>query len=138
MRKSAALLAGILTGCATIVSLGDYPVSFVSIPPGAQATISDGRAALVHQQETPFELELDAHAGFFDPAEYTVRFEKACYEPVEVRFGATLDEWYFGNIFFGGVIGMLIVDPATGAMWKIDEDVGVELRSLSQCTAPAP
>lgn len=33
-----------------------------------------------------------------------------------------LDGWYFGNILLGGIIGMLIVDPATGAMWKIDTE----------------
>ena len=25
--------------------------------------------------------------------------------------------WYIGNILFGGLIGMIIVDPATGDMW---------------------
>jgi hypothetical protein len=33
---------------------------------------------------------------------------------------ATLSGWYFGNIIFGGLIGMLAVDPATGAMWNIE------------------
>lgn len=31
-----------------------------------------------------------------------------------------LNGWYFGNLLLGGVIGMLIVDPATGSMWKLD------------------
>jgi len=30
--------------------------------------------------------------------------------------------WYFGNILLGGLIGMLIVDPATGAMYRLDSD----------------
>lgn len=126
-----------LAGCASIVSHGNPPVGFVSRPPGAQATIQDERALLVHQQLTPFQVDLDAHDGFFDPAEYRVRFEKACYEPVEVLFEASIDGWYFGNILFGGLIGMLIVDPATGDMWQIDEDIAVELKPLSQCTEAA-
>ena len=29
--------------------------------------------------------------------------------------------WYIGgNILFGGILGWLIIDPATGAMWKLD------------------
>lgn len=85
---AAPLLALLLTGCATVMSHGNDPVSFVSFPPGAKVTISDERAVLVHEQQTPFEVDLDAHDGFFDPAEYNVGFEKVCYEPVEVRFGA--------------------------------------------------
>jgi hypothetical protein len=27
--------------------------------------------------------------------------------------------WYFGNIIFGGLIGLLAVDPATGAMYTL-------------------
>lgn len=43
------------------------------------------------------------------------------YTTKEIIVSAKLNGWYFGNIFFGGVIGMLIVDPLTGAMWKISE-----------------
>lgn len=32
-----------------------------------------------------------------------------------------LNGWYFGNILFGGAIGMQIIDPATSAMWKIKD-----------------
>jgi hypothetical protein len=30
--------------------------------------------------------------------------------------------WYFGNIIFGGLIGLLAVDPATGAMYTLKPD----------------
>ena len=30
--------------------------------------------------------------------------------------------WYWGNLVLGGLIGMLAVDPATGAMWNIAPD----------------
>jgi hypothetical protein len=39
---------------------------------------------------------------------------------VSVTF--SIDDWYFGNILFGSLIGMLIVEPATGAMWKLDTE----------------
>jgi len=32
----------------------------------------------------------------------------------------SVNGWYFGNLFIGGLIGMLIVDPATGAMYRLD------------------
>jgi hypothetical protein len=28
--------------------------------------------------------------------------------------------WYIGNILFGGLIGMLVVDPQTGAMYRLE------------------
>jgi len=31
-----------------------------------------------------------------------------------------LNGWYIGNLLFGGLIGLLIVDPLTGAMWTLD------------------
>lgn len=30
-----------------------------------------------------------------------------------------MNGWYIGNLLFGGIIGLLIVDPATGAMWTL-------------------
>jgi hypothetical protein len=45
-----------------------------------------------------------------------------------------LNKWYFGNILLGGVIGMLVVDPLTGAMYSLDEDYVVK---MSQDNSPA-
>jgi hypothetical protein len=33
-----------------------------------------------------------------------------------------INGWYVGNIVFGGLIGWLIVDPLTGAMWALDAE----------------
>jgi hypothetical protein len=30
-----------------------------------------------------------------------------------------LNGWYLGHILFGGVLGILIVDPLTVAMWRL-------------------
>lgn len=46
-----------------------------------------------------------------------------------------LNGWYFGNIIFGGAIGMLVVDPATGAMWKIIDPVVDETLVRSKANA---
>ena len=40
---------------------------------------------------------------------------------------SSLDGWYFGNIIFGGVLGMLIVDPMTGAMYNLPARVDISL-----------
>lgn len=46
----------------------------------------------------------------------------AGYKTAGVSIRSELSGWYFGNIVFGGLIGMLIVDPATGAMWNLSPD----------------
>lgn len=38
-----------------------------------------------------------------------------------------MDGWYIGNIFFGGLMGLLVIDPITGAMWKLPKIVSVSL-----------
>jgi hypothetical protein len=50
-----------------------------------------------------------------------VKFTKEGYDARVMTIQADLNGWYFGNLVFGGAIGMLIVDPITGAMWKINQ-----------------
>ena len=42
------------------------------------------------------------------------------YIPQNAEISSTLNGWYVGNIIFGGLIGLFIVDPLTGAMWTLD------------------
>lgn len=44
------------------------------------------------------------------------------YESKKINIECKLNGWYFGNILIGGLIGFLIVDPATGAMYKLDSE----------------
>ena len=51
---------------------------------------------------------------------------------------ADLNGWYFGNIVFGGFIGLLIVDLVTGAMYRIhDRDMQGILAPSAQGFNPA-
>lgn len=46
---------------------------------------------------------------------------------------SSIEGWYFANILLGGgIIGMLIVDPATGGMWSLDtENISTTLKPKS-------
>lgn len=68
-----------------------------------------------------FFLDLKSAAGFFTPARYQVKFSLNGYEESVVSITSRLDGWYFGNILLGGLLGMLIIDPLSGAMWKLDQ-----------------
>jgi hypothetical protein len=45
---------------------------------------------------------------------------KEGYATQSTEIKSALNGWYIGNILFGGVIGLLIVDPASGTMWTLD------------------
>ncbi len=128
--------------CASIVSKSKYPVSIQSEPAGLEFEIlaPDGRS--VHKGRTPQIVTLDAHKGFFQRAKYVLRSTGTPGTPIEARLDASLDPWYFGNIIFGGLIGILIVDPLTGAMWKLPDDFVLRASGLeagvAERAAPTP
>lgn len=110
------------SNCATIVSKSSYPLSVNSSPSEANIVISNKKGLEIYSGTTPAVVKLDAGSGFFGKAQYQVKFSKEGYDSKTVPVYFKLDGWYFGNIFFGGLIGMLIVDPATGAMYKLDTE----------------
>ena len=119
------------SSCASIVSKSNYPVTIYSTPPSATITVTDKRGMNVYQGSTPATVNLKANSGFFAKAFYQVTFELPGYDRRLVPINYKLDGWYFGNILFGGLIGMLIVDPATGAMYKLDTPVVDEVLTQS-------
>ncbi len=111
------LLAG---GCASIVHNGNRLITISSDPPGATASIRTAEGRIVDARKTPCTVSLEPKRGYFKGQSYVLRLEMPGYQTSEVPLKATLSGWYFGNIIFGGLIGMLAVDPATGAMWNIE------------------
>ena len=117
----------IFTGCASIVSDSSYAVNIRSTPSEASFTVKDNSGIVIHRGTTPERVELDAGDGFFTGARYSVEFQKSNYAPEILDVRPDVDPWYFGNLFFGGIIGLALVDPVTGAMWELPEDVHVNL-----------
>lgn len=109
-------------GCATIVSKKRYDVVFSTEPQGAVVTVRNADGSILHRDTTPTGIRLSASAGYFDPAKYFVSYEKDGFRPEKQILSANIDPFYIGNIVFGGLVGWLIVDPATGAMWQLEED----------------
>jgi len=121
-----------LNGCASIVSKSQYPVSITSSPSGAQVTVINHRGIELHKGYTPSIVTLPASKGYFSPARYTVKYELQGHLPTSGSISTALDGWYVANILFGGIIGGLIVDPLTGAMWTLDDGVHANLSPYPQ------
>lgn len=111
-----------MTACCSIVSKSTYPVTISSNPPGATFTLKKSNGLAMSTGVTPATISLNSSDGYFQPAKYVVEFTRKGVTQ-SVPLNASINGWYFGNLLFGGLIGMLIVDPATGAMWKLDDSV---------------
>jgi PEGA domain len=118
-----ALAAVAVGGCATIVQSPRQQVSVASTPSGATVSIDH-----VERGKTPLVAELkrkDSHV---------LRIELAGYQPYEATLNRRVSGWVWGNIVFGGLIG-LGVDALTGSMYKLNpEQVSAALTSGQAAT----
>jgi hypothetical protein len=131
MRKQALAVLSSLTifsmtfaGCGSLVTGSRHEVSVTSEPSTANAIIyKAGTKDIAYQGTTPFDVELNKKAGFMQGQDYLLEVTKQGYAPAKINITAGVNGWYIaGNILFGGIIGWLIVDPATGGMWSLSPD----------------
>ena len=108
--------------CATIFTATKYKVSLNTTPDGAGITIENRAGKVIYEGVTPATVKLKSAAGYMKKEEYIITFTKNGYAKKPVNISANLDGWYIGNILLGGFIGMLIVDPVSGAMYKIAKE----------------
>ena len=112
-----------LSSCATIVSDKTFPISINSTPPGAKVEVVDKRGVTKFTGTTPVTAVLESGDGYFSRGKYSVKVSSPGYSEYSSQIRASNNGWYWGNLLFGGLIGFLIVDPLTGAMYEIDEKV---------------
>ncbi|RKX84117.1 MAG: hypothetical protein DRP57_06540 [Spirochaetes bacterium] len=127
-----ALLVTVFYGCASIMSGGEQNISFSTKPQGAKITIYDSHNMPVWSSQTPTNVSLKRGSGYFQGASYRVVIDKKGFAKKQFQITSTLNGgWYIvGNLFIGGWIGWLIVDPITGAMWNLTPDkVSIALES---------
>lgn len=119
-----ALAASILlsTSCATVISSSSYSVTFLSDPKHATIIVADKKGEVIYTGKTPATVSLKSSSGYFKSASYTYTMEKDGYDPITVPLKCKFDSWYIGNVVlgFGAIFGFLVVDPLSGAMYKID------------------
>jgi hypothetical protein len=125
-----------LTGCATILGGGgSQEVGFTSTPPGAQIHVVDADGKEVQTAITPCRVNLNRGRGYFVGARYTVHATVNGYPDRDVKIDPSLNPWYAGNLVFGGLIGMLVVDPLTGAMYWLPNEVKIDFGAPSKTSS---
>jgi len=115
-----AVLCAVLSGCASIVSKSNWPLTVVTNPEGVKIEISNRNGLVVYSGLTPASLTLKSGSTFFMKESYRVKMSFDGFEDRIIPLECTLNGWYLGNILIGGLVGILIVDPATGAMYKLE------------------
>lgn len=128
MKKTLAalLMLSHLTGCASVFSNSALPVFIDSKPEKAAFVIKNHNGVEVGRGETPATIILESGAGYFKGAAYTLRFSKPGYADVAYGLYSRINPWYFTNI---NILG-LAVDPATGAMWTLPQEVAADLAPM--------
>jgi hypothetical protein len=132
-----AVAALTLGGCASIMQGGTQPVTIKSVPDGAVVSVVNRNGDKIHTGTAPVTLTLNRGAGYFKPETYTIVVTKDGFDRKEMTITGTLSGWYIGNILFGGLIGMLAVDPVTGAMYTLPDDVTATLQGSPAKTTQA-
>ncbi len=107
-----------LTGCCTIMHGTRQSIGIASSPSQASIWVDSNYVG-----QTPIIVEMSRKNNHF------VRIELEGYQPYEATFSRHVSEWVFGNIIFGGVIG-LAVDAISGGLYKLTPDqIQAELRA---------
>ena len=117
------LISVSVSDCASIVSKSKWPLSINTTPTGAKIEITNRNGNLVYSGITPSTVTLKSSSDFFKRESYRVKLSLDGYYEKTVGVECDVNGWYIGNVVFGGLIGFLIVDPATGAMYKLEKSV---------------
>lgn len=139
MRRDVSCLMPVLTivmlmavSCASIIHGSKQSVTFQTNPAGATVEVFDGMGVSYGVCDTPCSLDLKRKR------EYKIKISKPGYASAEMVIQKKSDGWIWGNILFGGVIG-LIVDFTTGAAYKLDPSalhVTLSEESIGNLTLP--
>lgn len=135
-------LCAYCSGCASIFSDSNYVQKFEASVPGVLMDVVKNGEPYQSDVPIPAEIKLPADNGFFSRADYSFTFRKEGYKDKVMTRRAKVDPLYWVNVatIYAAVIGMVIVDPWTGAMWSLEEAplVAVMEKEDSEAAPPAP
>lgn len=110
-----------MSGCATIVKGHSQQVTLTTDPPGAACTLVRDGKTIGTVNPTPGTATVDKSRN-----DIAVSCSKEGYHPAAGKLTSTFQPMTFGNILFGGLIGVG-VDAASGAMNEYEPSVAMTL-----------
>lgn len=114
------LLSSMLVSCATIMHGTHQSIGISSNPTNASLWLDRNYVG-----NTPLIIEMSRKDN------HLLRIELEGYQPYEVTFTKEVSGWVFGNIVFGGVIG-LAVDAISGGLYRLTPDqIQAEMRAFT-------
>ncbi|MBC7934059.1 MAG: hypothetical protein H7Y86_01690 [Rhizobacter sp.] len=129
----------IFSSCATIFGKSSYPFRISTDPAGAEVSVTNKKGKEIFKGASPANITLKSGAGYFSRSEYQVKISSTGYAEQVIPVNFKMNGWYFGNILLGGVIGMLIIDPISGAMWKLETaDINATLVKTNSAALAVP
>ncbi len=112
-----------LSSCASIFNRSEQPVQVSSMPSGLTFRVTDSEGKSLASGTTPGQATLSTSNGYFQSASYTFTFSKNGKVVGTQEVSSTVSGWYFGNILIGGLLGMVVIDPLTGSMYTLQDEV---------------
>ncbi|WP_085696300.1 hypothetical protein [Pseudomonas sp. B26(2017)] len=126
-----AALALSAQGCASIISTSKPVVGVYANSPDTTYSITDVAGKLIVTGQTPAQVPLNAGRGYFKRQSYIVKFHHDGYSDDVRNVDASVNGWYWANLLFGGLVGLFVVDPLTGAMYTLPDEVNGNLVQLA-------
>ncbi|MEE9322304.1 MAG: hypothetical protein V3U76_17830 [Granulosicoccus sp.] len=113
--------ASLLSGCASVVGWNTYDVQINSTPPATEFVIRNAAGEAIAEGVTPTLINLMTSAGFFKPAVYSITSIDTNNKPQKYVLRPQVNPAYYANFLFGivGLPGAMLIDPMTGAMYKL-------------------
>jgi len=145
------------TGCASLQSGRTMTLKISNEPENIKFVIKNKKGNIVYDGTTPASVKLKKGAGYFKAEQYSVEFKRHCYPTQIIKTTASINPKYWENHGFFLVnlglfvlcpycinvflpisaltmmIGYLVVDPLTGAMWQLSMPEQVEFDPQKPC-----
>lgn len=113
-----------LSGCASIMGNNKVNVKIDSDVSGANYIIKDNDGVEIKRGVTPDNVLLKTSKGYFSKKHYVITTTKDGYAVENTYLDPELSNWYvLGNLLIGGLVGWVIVDPITGAMYTFPDSL---------------
>ena len=123
---TAIVLLLFIAGCASIMSGGPSTLNVTTVPKDVKVTIVGLANAERMTRTTPCIFTLNKNS------DYRVILEYQGYQSEEIIIRRGINGWFWGNLFLGGIVGM-VIDGVTQNMWDHNlHAINIEMKKAQE------